>query len=155
MQEKRLRLTVDFMLLIAAMGQDDIEHYHRDRTQAEGVAPPLAPREAAERLRLLIEALLSDEEAWCEYLTLVTITELDPGGATPLWGVLGVRSEEEVLGPVIRSLGGGVAGCGAQSGGAVEFNELVDLLRGSRKSWVKGARLEEWSTLAAGSGQRS
>jgi hypothetical protein len=150
MQEKRLRLTVDFMLLIAAIEQDDIEKYYRDRTEAGGVAPPLTPREAAERLLLLLEALLRDEEAWSKYLTLVMLTELDPEGATPLWAVLGVKSEKEVLGPVIGSLGGGVAGSGAQAGGGVEFDELVELLRGSRKLWVKGARLEEWSPLAAG-----
>jgi len=150
MQEKRLRLTVDFTLLIAAMEQDDIEKYYHDRTEAGGEAPPLAPREAAERLLLLLEALPRDEEAWCKYLTLVMLTEVDPEGVTPLWGLLGVKSEKEVFGPVIRSLGGGVAGSGAQAGGAVEFDELVDLLRRSRKLWVKGARLEEWSTLAAG-----
>lgn len=150
MLEKRLRLTVDFMLLIAAMEQDDIEKFYRDRTKAEGVTPPLAPREAAERLLLLLEALRRDEEAWCRYLTLVMLTELDPEGATPLWGALGVKGEKEVLGPVIRSIGGGVMGSGAKSGGAAEFDELVELLRGSRKLWVKGARLEEWSTLAAG-----
>lgn len=150
MQEKRLRLTVDFMLLIAAMEQEDIEKYYRARAEAEGVAPPLAPREAAERLLLLLEALVRDEEAWSKYLTLVMLTELDPGGATPLWAALGVKGEKEVLGPVNRSLGGGVAGSGAQAVGGVEFDELVDLLRGSRKLWVKGARLEEWSTLAAG-----
>jgi hypothetical protein len=84
MLEKRLRLTVDFMLLIAAIEQDDIEKYYRDRTEAGGVAP-LTPREAAERLLLL----LRDEEAWCKYLTLVMLTELDPEGATPLWGGTG------------------------------------------------------------------
>jgi len=152
MQEKRLRLTVDFMLLIAAMGQDDIEEYYRDRTEAGGVAPPLAPREAAERLLLLLEALARDEEVLSKYLTLVMLTELDPGCTTPLWGVLGIKSEKEVLGPVIRSVGGGVAGSGGQAGGAEEFDELMELLRGSRKLLVKGARLEEWSTLAAGSG---
>lgn len=152
MQEKRLRLTVDFMLLIAAMEQGDIEKYYRERTKAEGVAPPLAPREAAERLLLLLDALVRDEEAWRKYLTFVMLTELDPERATPLWGALGVKGEKEVLWPVIRSLGGGVAGYGAKSGGAVEFDELIELLRGSRKLWVKGARLEEWGTLAAGSG---
>ncbi|MET0621604.1 MAG: hypothetical protein ABW250_01355 [Pyrinomonadaceae bacterium] len=152
MLEKRLRLTVDFMLLIAAMEQDDIEKYYCDQTEAEGVAPPLAPREAAERLLLLLEALRHDEEAWCRYLTIVMLTELDPEGATPLWGALGVKGEKEVLGPVIRSLGGGVTGSGAKSVGGAEFDELVDLLRASRKLWVKGARLEEWSTLAAGNG---
>jgi hypothetical protein len=152
MMEKRLRLTVDFMLLIAAMGQDDVEEYYRDRTEAGRVAPPLAPREAAERLLLLLEALARDEEAWSKYLTVVMLTELDPEGATRLWEMLGVESEEEVLGPVIGSPGGGVAGSGAEAGGAVEFDELVELLRGSRKLLVKGARLEEWSTVAAGSG---
>lgn len=46
MQEKRLRLTVDFMLLIVAMEQDDIEEYYRDRTEAggSGAAPRPAPR---------------------------------------------------------------------------------------------------------------
>jgi len=150
MQEKRLRLTVDFMLLIAAMEQEDIEKYYRDRAKAGGAAPTLAPGEGAERLRLLLEALARDEEAWRRYLTLVVLTELDPEGATPLWGLLGVKSEKEVLGPVIGSLSGGVAGPGAQAGGAVELDELVELLRGSRKVWVKGARLEEWSTLAVG-----
>jgi hypothetical protein len=152
MLEKRLRLTVDFMLLIAPMGQDDIEKYYRDRVEAGGVVPPLAPREAAERLLLLLEAPARDEEVWSKYLTLVILTGLDPDGATRLWGVLGVESEKEVLGPVIGSLGGGVAGSGAQPDGAEEFDELVELLHGSRKLLVKGARLEEWSTLAAGNG---
>lgn len=43
---------------------------------------------------------------------------------------------------MVRSLGGGIAGPGAQAGGAVELDELVELLRGSRKLLVKGAPLE-------------
>jgi hypothetical protein len=152
MLEKRLRLTVDFMLLIAAMEQDDIEKYYRDRTEAEGVALLLTPRQAAERLLLLLETLQRDEEAWCRYLTLVMLTELDPEGTSPLWGALGVKGEKELLGPVIRSLGRSVTGSDAKSGGAAEFDELVELLRGSRKLWMKAARLEEWNTLAAGNG---
>ena len=105
MLEKHLRLVIDFKVTAGEITREFVESYYRDfRNYQEVMDNPLTWEIAARENRLL-EALVRDKESLARYLTYRVYEEVGPCDDSTLKILLGVGSDEEILEPVIRSLG--------------------------------------------------
>ena len=104
MQEKRVRLTVDFRVSFGEITPETVVRMYPSRDLGEVRRDSLTLVDVARQGRLL-EALLLDEEALRGFLACAVIDEVAVGGGGLLRKALRAESNEEVLRPVTERLG--------------------------------------------------
>ena len=146
MQEKRVRLTVDFKVSFGEITPETVVRMYPSRDLGEVRRDSLTLVDVARQSRLL-EALLLDEEALRGFLACAVIEEVVSGKGALLRKALGAEGEEQVLKPVTERLGGEDAEFyeGARADGV--FDEQIELLLFSTPVECLGVRMTEVSEV--------
>ena len=105
MQDKRVRLTVDFRISFHEIAPETVVAMNPRRDPEEARRDPPTLRDVARQGRLL-RALLEDEEALRGFLACAVIDEVASVGGGLLRKALEAESNEGVLRPVTERLGG-------------------------------------------------
>jgi hypothetical protein len=142
MQEKRVRLTVDFRVSFGEITPETVVRMYPARDLGEVRRDSLTLVDVARQGRLLA-ALLGDEEALRGFLACAVIDEVVSGGGELLRKALRAKGEEEVLWPVIERLDEEDTEFyeGARADGV--FEEQIELLLFSTPVECLGVRMAE------------
>lgn len=105
MLEKRLRLTVDFKITADEITRQTVENYYRHYVNYQELMRSALTWEIAGREDRLLHTLIQNAEALDRFLIYVILDEVDPAEGSHLRELLRVGSEEEILEPIILSLG--------------------------------------------------
>jgi hypothetical protein len=152
--EKQMRMVLDFEVEVEELTEEALHaHYRRFRNYEELVDDPEGWENLRRQFRLQ-RALLEDETALPKFLTLVVVDEVDSrldGRLGEVFGVGGMWSEEEILGPVFSQLGEEDERYFREVSAATALFDSIEVLSLSFSvRWV-GATLEEAKSVAEGS----
>jgi hypothetical protein len=125
--EKRVTLAVEFNISFREITPETALEMYPSHKRDE-VLSDAAEMEAVERQGRLLRALLEDGEALRRFIACAVIDEVAAGGGELLRKWLRVESEEAVLRPLIKALGGEAAEYYGEVGGGGTFTENIDLL---------------------------
>jgi hypothetical protein len=106
MEEIILRLTLDFRVLFDAITQERLEEYYRPYEDSREVMQSEITWDSVARQNRLLSTLMKNKKAFNEFLTYLVVGEVVPGMDSTLKKLFEVKSEEEILEPVILALGG-------------------------------------------------
>ena len=142
MQDKRVRLTVDFKVSFREITPETVVRMYPARDLGQVLRDPVRMEDVARQGRLL-RALLDDEEALRGFLACAVVDEVVSGDGDLLRRALGAKGEEEVLWPVIERLGGEDVEFyeGARADGG--FEEQIELVLFSTPVECLGVRVAE------------
>lgn len=146
MLNKRLRMVLDFEVMVEELTDESLRRYYRPFGNYEDIiGDPELWANVNRQLRLQ-KALLEDEEALGRFLAYVIVDQVDPRVDSRLgevFGTIGERVEEEILEPVFGRLGEEDANFfrGVCEGG--NLWEHVEVLNKAFVARWTGATLEE------------
>lgn len=149
MQDKRIRLTVDFRISFREITTETVVAMNPSRDPEEARRDPPTLRDVARQARLL-RALLEEEEALRGFLACAVIDEVAVGGGELLRKALGVESNEEVLRPVTERLGVEDAEFYESAREEGVFDEQIDMLLYSTPVECLGVRMMEVKKIDEG-----
>lgn len=140
MLEKRVRLTAEFRVTFREITEETLREVY-----AGGVDLEREPNwlEEMRRQRLLLEALLRDEEALRQFIACAIVGEIVSCEGELLRKELCAGGEEEVLWRVAASLGGADAEYYAEVREEREFEERTELVIYSTPVECVGVRVTE------------
>lgn len=108
MLKKRLRMTLDFEVVVEDVTDETLRDWYRQFTNFDETVGDAELWANISRQIRLQRALLEDEEALNRYLTYVVTVEVDPSidsKVGEVFGVGGEHLEEEIFGPLFSRLG--------------------------------------------------
>jgi hypothetical protein len=153
MLRKRLRMVLDFEVEVEELTEEGLHAHYRQFTNYEDLAADSGWWENCSRQIRLQRALLEDDVAVRKFLTHVVTTEVDDSVNSRLaevFGVGGVQTEEEILGPLFSRLGEEDERFYREvSADGILFDNTEPLSRSFKGRWV-GATLEEVSVVGEG-----
>jgi hypothetical protein len=154
MLKKRLRMVLDFEVTVEEVTDEVLREYYRQFTNYEEMVGDKELWTNISRQTRLQQVLLKDEEALRRFLTHVVTSEVDStldSRIGEVFGVGGVRAEEEILEPLFSRLGDEDKGYFREVNEAGALFEAIEVLsRSIRGRWM-GASLEEVKLVVEGS----
>lgn len=154
MLKKRLRMVLDFEVVIEELTDETLHSYYRQFTNYEETIEDLEFWANIRRQIRLQRALLEDESTLRRFLTHVVVDEVDASLDSRLGEVFGVEGlwvEEDILGPLFSQLGHEDENFFVTVSEDGALFENVEVLNFSFKSSLTGAALfEETSNAAEG-----